>query len=110
SASACRPPLAESWLVAGASTTGANDLVVLANPGDVAATVQLSVYGANGVSTPPSGAGLVVPARGQRVVPLAGLLLGEASPVVRIVATGAPVQAYLQASLTRTLLPGGSDQ
>ncbi|MGC0368017.1 DUF5719 family protein [Microbacterium sp. SLBN-111] len=110
SASACRPPLAESWLVAGATTTGANDLVVLANPGDVAATVQLSVYGAKGVSTPPSGTGLVVPAHGQRVVPLAGLLLGEESPVVRVVATGAPVQASLQASLTRTLLPGGSDQ
>ncbi|WP_022878764.1 DUF5719 family protein [Microbacterium sp. B19] len=83
---------------------------MLANPGDVAATVQLSFYARNGVSTPPSGAGLIVAAHGQRVVPLAGLLLGEASPVVRVVATGAPVQASLQASLTRTLLPGGSDQ
>lgn len=110
SASACRPPLAESWLVAGASTTGANDLVVLGNPGDVPATVQLSVYGAQGVSTPPGGTGLVVPARGQRVLPLAGLLLGEESPVVRVVATGAPVHASLQTSLTRVLLPGGSDQ
>ncbi|MXS74916.1 large extracellular alpha-helical protein [Microbacterium sp. CSI-V] len=110
SASACRPPLAESWLVAGASTTGANDLVVLGNPGDVAATVQLSVYGAQGVATPASGTGIVVPAGGQRVIPLAGLLLGEESPVVRVVATGAPVRASLQASLTRVLLPGGSDQ
>lgn len=110
SASACRPPLAESWLVAGASTTGANDLVVLGNPGDVAATVQLSVYGAQGVTSPPSGAGIVVPAGGQRVIPLAGLALGEESPVVRVVATGAPVRASLQASLTRVLLPGGSDQ
>ncbi|MBN9210053.1 MAG: large extracellular alpha-helical protein [Microbacterium sp. 71-36] len=110
SASACRPPLAESWLVAGASTTGANDLVVLGNPGDVAATVQLTVYGAQGVSAPASGAGIVVPAGGQRVIPLAGLLLGEESPVVRVVATGAPVRASLQAGLTRVLLPGGSDQ
>ncbi|MFS0793231.1 DUF5719 family protein [Microbacterium sp. 1P10AE] len=110
SASACRPPLAESWLVAGASTTGANDLVILSNPGDVAATVQLSIYGAQGVSSPPSGADIVVPARGQRVIPLAGLLLGEESPVVRVVATGAPVRASLQATLTRVLLPGGSDQ
>lgn len=110
SASACRPPLAESWLVAGASTTGANDLVVLGNPGDVAATVELSVYGAQGASTPPAGSGIVVPPGGQRVIPLAGLLLGEESPVVRVVATGAPVRASLQASLTRVLLPGGSDQ
>lgn len=109
-ASGCRLPLAESWLVAGATTTGANDLVVLGNPGDVAATVQLSVYGAQGVSTPPGGSGLIVPAGGQRVVPLAGLLLGEESPVVRVVASGAPVHASLQASLTRTLLAGGVDQ
>lgn len=110
SASACRAPLAESWLVGGATTTGANDLVVLANPGDVPATVQLSVYGAQGVQTPPSGQNLVVPAGQRRVVPLAGLLLGEESPVVRVEASGAPVHASLQASLTRVLLPGGSDQ
>lgn len=110
SASACRPPEAESWLVGGASTTGANDLVVLANPGDVPATVQLSVYGAQGVSTPPGGQNLVVPARERKVVPLAGLLLGEESPVVRVVSSGAPVHASLQASLTRLLLPGGTDQ
>ncbi|MDQ1122947.1 DUF5719 family protein [Microbacterium trichothecenolyticum] len=109
-ASACRAPLAESWLVGGATTTGANDLVELANPGDVPATVQLSVYGAQGVSQPPGGTNLVVPAGGRRVVPLAGLLLGEESPVVRVVSSGAPVHASLQASLTRVLLPGGSDQ
>lgn len=109
-ASACRAPLAESWLVGGATTTGANDLVVLANPGEVPATVQLSVYAAQGVSTPPGGRNLVVPPAGRRVVPLAGLLLGEESPVVRVVASGAPVHASLQSALTRVLLPGGSDQ
>ncbi|MDT0115748.1 DUF5719 family protein [Microbacterium sp. PRF11] len=110
SASACRPPLAESWLVGGATTTGANDLVVLANPGSVPATVQLSVYGAQGLSSPPSGQNIVVAAGQRRVVPLAGLLLGEESPVVRVESAGAPVHASLQASLTRLLLPGGSDQ
>lgn len=109
-ASACRPPLAESWLVAGSTSTGSNDLVVLGNPGEVPATVQISVYGAQGVTTPPGGADVVVPAGGQRVIPLAGLLLGEESPVVRVVSTGAPVHASLQAALTRTLLAGGVDQ
>ncbi len=109
-ASACRPPLAESWLVGGASTTGANDLIELANPGSVPATVQLSVYGAQGVSTPPSGQNIVVPAGERRVVPLAGLLLGEESPVVRVESSGAPVHAALQASVTRVLLAGGVEQ
>ena len=98
-----------AW-VEGATTTGANDLVVLANPGSVPATVQLSVYGAQGLSSPPSGQNIVVAAGQRRVVPLAGLLLGEESPVVRVESAGAPVHASLQASLTRLLLPGGSDQ
>jgi hypothetical protein len=109
-ASACRPALMESWLVGGSASTGAADVVLLANPGSVAATVQLTVYGAAGPQVPAGGNDLVVAAGSQIVVPLAGLVLGEESPVIRVTATGAPVQAALQASITRTLLPGGVDQ
>ncbi|MFD4959951.1 DUF5719 family protein [Microbacterium sp. NPDC058389] len=109
-ASACRPPLLESWLVGGSGATGAADLVLLSNPGTVAATVQLTVYGVAGAQTPPGGADLVVAPGTQRVVPLAGIALGEENPVVRVSAVGAPVHASLQASITRTLTPGGVDQ
>ena len=109
-ASACTPPRMESWLVGGAATTGATDLVTLANPGAVAARVDLTVYGVDGATVPGAGRGIVVPPFSQRVVPLAALGLGENSPVVRVSATGAPVQASLQASITRTLIPGGVDQ
>ena len=109
-ASACRPPLLESWLVGGSAETGAADLVLLANPGVVPATVQLTVFGADGPQTPPGGTDVVVPAGEQRVVPLAGLVIGEASPVLRVSAAGAPVHASLQASITRTLTPGGVEQ
>lgn len=108
-ASACRQPAMESWLVGGATTTGYADIVLLGNPGAVAATVQLTVYGTAGPKVPPGGAALVVPAGAQIAVPLAGLALGEASPVVRVTARGAPVAASLQTSLTRTLLPVGVD-
>ena len=110
SAAACRPPLIESWLVGGATTTGSADLVLLANPSDVAATVDLTLYGATGFTTPPGGAGLRVDAHSQRIVPLAGLGIGEEAPIVRVTASGAPVAATLQSSITRTLLPGGVDQ
>jgi hypothetical protein len=109
-ASACTPPLMESWLVGGATTTGSNDLVVLANPGEVPATVQLTVYGAGGSSTPPGGRDVVVRAGAQVVISLPGLLPGEESPVVRVTSTGAPVSASLQSSLIRILTPGGVDQ
>ena len=61
-------------------------------------------------TVPPGGAGVVVPPRSQGVVPLAGLAIGEERPVVRVQATGAPVQASLQSSITRTLTAGGVDQ
>lgn len=110
SASACRPPLMDSWLVSGAATTGSADFVVLSNPGAVAATVQLTVYGATGAQTPPGGADLIVPSGTQRVIPLAGLARGELSPVIRVTSVGAPVQAAIQSSITRVLEPGGVDQ
>lgn len=109
-ASACRPPLLDSWLVGGSGATGAADLVLLANPGTVPATVQLTVYGTTGPQTPPGSTDLVVPPGTQRVVPLAGIALGEETPVVRVTAVGAAIHASLQTSITRTLTPGGVDQ
>lgn len=108
-ASACRPPLLESWLVGGSGAGGASDLVVLANPGDVAATVQLTLFGATGETTPAGGTLIVAP-RTQRIVPLAGIAFGEESPVIRVTASGAPVQAALQTNITRTLVAGGVDR
>lgn len=109
-ASACRPPVMESWLVGGSGATGAADIVIISNPGTVAATVQLTTYGAGGASSPPGGVDVVVPPATQRLIPLAGLVLGETAPVIRVSAVGAPVHASLQTSITRTLTPGGADQ
>lgn len=109
-AASCSPPLMESWLVGGSGLTGAADLVLLSNPGAVAARVELTVYGALGPQTPAAGSDILVPARTQRVVPMASIALGENSPVIRVTAAEAPVQASLQASITRTLLPTGLDQ
>ena len=109
-ASACTRAAMESWIVAGSATTGAADLVVLANPGDVAAQVTITVYGATGQTVPAAGSGIVVAAGTQRVVPLAALALGEENPILQITAAEAPVRASLQASLTRILVPSGLDQ
>ncbi|MFT4211455.1 MAG: DUF5719 family protein [Microbacterium sp.] len=109
-ASACRPAQMESWLVGGSTATGSADLVLLSNPGDVPATVDLTVYGAQGAQTPTGATGIVVAPGTQRIVALAGIVVGEQAPAVRVTATGAPVTAVLQSSITRTLLPGGVDQ
>ena len=109
-ASTCAPPAMETWLAAGSGLTGAADLVVIANPGDVASRVDLTVFGAEGRTAPEAGTNILVPAGEQRIVPLAALALNEASPVVLVSATQAPVQASLQSTLTRTLVPVGVDQ
>lgn len=109
-ASSCARPEMESWLVGGSAATGASDLVVLANPGSVAARVSITVYGAGGAAVPVAGNAIVVPAGVQRVVPLASLAIGEENPVLRVTSSQAPVRATLQASLTRVLVAGGVDQ
>lgn len=109
-ASACARPEMESWLVGGSGATGASDLVVLANPGAVAARVTITVYGATGEAVPVAGNGIVVAAGTQRVIPLASLALREENPVLRVTAAQAPVRAALQTSLTRVLTAGGVDQ
>ncbi|MFS0893311.1 DUF5719 family protein [Microbacterium sp. 179-I 3D3 NHS] len=100
----CGEPRLESWLVGGDVGTGAEDVIVLTNAGDVPATVALSVYG-----TVPGARTVVVPARTQVGLPLASIAAGNEAPVVEVSAVGAPVRAVLQSSLTRVLDPVGID-
>lgn len=108
-ASACTRPAAETWLMGGSTDVGAADLVLLANPGDVAARADITVYGADGPVSPATGAGIIVPPGTQRAVPLAALALGQTQPVLRVAASEALLQVALQSSITRTLVPGGVD-
>lgn len=109
-AAACTPALMQSWLVGGATDSGSSDLILLANPGAAAATVDLTLYGSTGMTTPAAGSGVIVAPGSQVVVPLAALGLGQGAPVVLVTSSGAPVRAALQTNITRTLTPGGVDQ
>lgn len=102
-AAACRPARANSWLVGGAASLGASDVVTLANPGDVPSTVTLAVFAA-GAETRST---VIVPAHTQLAVPLAASVAGHSAPIVQVTADGAPVHAALQSSLMRTLDPAG---
>lgn len=105
-ASACRPPSMESWIVGGAGTTGSSDILLVANPGAVTATVTFTEYGSAGGT---HSSELVVPAGTQATLPLVAGSAGESSPVVKVTSSGAPVRAALQSSLIRTLDPVGVD-
>lgn len=101
---ACGEPRLESWLVGGNVGTGAEDIVILTNAGQVPTTVTLSVYG-----TMRSARTIVVPAGTQLALPLVSIAAGNESPVVKVEAVGAPVRAVLQSSRVQVLDPAGVD-
>lgn len=103
-AAPCRPASIESWLVGGTVETGTEDLIVLTNPGVVPSTVTLGLYGSIRASST-----VIVPAESQVALPLTSIAAGSDYPVVKVTATGSPVRAVLQSSLTRTLDPAGVD-
>ena len=106
-ATACAEATSESWLVAGATTLGRTSLVTLANPTDVAATVDVRVTGETGAVEAGSALGIIVPGRSQRVVSLAGLAPNLASPVVHVTSTGGTIAAALEQSAVDGLAPAG---
>ena len=106
-AAACAEAVAESWLVAGATNLGRSGLVLLANPTDVTATVDVRVVGETGPVEAPFALGIIVPPRSERVLSLAGLAPNLASPVVHVTATGGAIAASLEHSVVVGLAPAG---
>lgn len=107
-ATSCRPPLTESWLVGIDGRTGSSGVITIANPFGVTATVSFTVYGLAGPTTPAGGSLSVAPGT-VVTVPVASLVGEDGAPVINVHADGAPVQASLQSSLVRGLVPAGVD-
>lgn len=106
-AAGCTEPVAEAWLVGGATDVGRSGLVLLSNPTAVGATVDVRVLGESGPVDAPSGLGITVPAGEQRVVSLAGLAPNLASPVVHVTSTGGGIVASLEHTVVEGLTPAG---
>jgi hypothetical protein len=83
--------------------------VLLSNPSEVDATVDLSIYTETGVVSAPGAASILVPAGSQKVVPLAGLAPSAAAPVVRVRTTGGEVVASMQQSYEVGIQPRGAE-
>ncbi len=103
----CIAPSRSSWLVGGSTEVGRTTWIVLSNAGAVDATVNLQVWGDTGEVDAPGLTGIIVAAGTQRIVPLAGFTVDQASTVVAVESTGGSVAATLQHSVVRGLDPGG---
>lgn len=108
-AAACAEPSADTWLAAGSTSLGQTSLVLLSNPSEVDATVDLSIYTETGPVSAPGAASILVPAGSQKVVPLAGLAPSAAAPVVRVRTSGGEVVASLQQSYEVGIQPRGAE-
>lgn len=106
-AAACSEPAADTWLVAGSTALGQTSLVLLTNPTEVDATVDLAIYTETGRVDAPGATGIVVPAGAQKVVPLAGLAPSATAPAVHVTTTGGEVTAIMQQSFEQGIQPRG---
>ncbi|WKK71808.1 DUF5719 family protein [Rathayibacter oskolensis] len=107
SAHGCAEPTADSWIVAGSTDVGRTSVLVLANASEVAATVDLTLYGEQGLVSATGATGVVVPAGAVRTLPLAGLAPDVVQPVVRVTARGGEIAASLQSTAISGLTPEG---
>ena len=108
-ASGCTVANGEAWLTGGATTVGRTTLLVLTNPSEVPATVDIELFDETGQVLAPGTRGIIVPPSGQRVLSLAGFKPGMLSPVVHVTSTGGQISAILQQSIVRGLAAGGVD-
>lgn len=105
----CGVAAGDAWLSGGSTSVGRTTLITLSNPTQVAATVDLALFGENGPISAPGTSGIVVAPDGQRVLSLAGFQPNIVSPVVHVTSTGGQIVAALQESIVRGLVPGGVD-
>lgn len=103
----CLPPQFDTWIAAGSADTGRQAVLSVSNPGDVPATVDVTVYGQVGVLSAPAARGILLPPGSRRVFPLTGFAPDESSPVIHVSAAGAAVAAALHTSIVRGLAADG---
>jgi len=105
----CAAAATDSWLAGGSTTVGRTTLLTLANPSDVQSTVGIQIYDGTGLLSTPGSTGIIVPARGQRVLSLAGFAPDTETPVIHVTSKGGQIVANLQQSIVRGLEPAGID-
>lgn len=83
---ACSPAASEFWFVGGGAVAGRQTKVVLVNPDDTAAVVDVIIHGPEGVVEAPASRGLVIPAQDRSVVRLDVLAPGITATAFHVIA------------------------
>lgn len=100
---ACAPAASDFWFVGGGAVAGRVTRVLLVNPDETAAVVDVIVHGTDGILEAPAGRGLVIPAQSRLSVRLDVLVPGETATALHVIARtgriGAAVNDVQQSGL-----------
>ena len=100
---ACAPAASDFWFVGGGAVAGRVTRVLLVNPDETAAVVDVLVHGTTGILDAPAGRGLVVPPQSRVNLRLDVLVPGETATALHVIARtgriGASVSDIQQAGL-----------
>lgn len=108
-AAACLPPETTQWFAGvGSAASDATDLV-LTNPDDAQAEVDLRLYGRLGRVAAPGSSGLVIEARSSRTVSLTDAVASDGPLSVAVTANRGRVAADVRRIRTLDLKPAGID-
>lgn len=106
---ACAPAASDFWFVGGGAIAGRQTRVVLVNPDEVAAVVDLVIHGPDGIEDAPGGRGLVVPPRDRLVIRLDTLVPGVKATALHVIARSGRVGAAVDDDQMTGLDSIGSD-
>lgn len=82
---ACEPAASDFWFVGGGAIPGRVSRIVLVNPDDQAALVDLVIYGPDGIVEAPGGRGLVVQPGKRQVIGIDELAPGITTTAVNVI-------------------------
>ena len=103
----CEAPRTEAWFVGGSTKVGDATLLVLANPDDTPAVVDVSVWTGSGAVDPRPGRGITVGARSRTAVPLDEIAPDRDLLALHVVAERGRVAAALRHARFDGRIPGG---
>lgn len=107
--SACTVPSHAQRLTGATTTVGSTAILVLTNPSASAATVDLRLFGAEGLLESPGTSGLVLGPDQTRSFVLGGLAPDEENLAVEVRSSGGAVSASIQQHRLFGVMPGGVD-
>jgi len=105
----CTAPQTDTWFAGGSLGVGEESVLVLVNPDDSPALVDVRIWSAQGGADERPGRGLVVPARSRTALPLDELAPGQTRLAVHVGATRGRVAAALRHTRVDGRVPQGAE-